>query len=131
MKNVEQHQDNKLEISYPKKAKPLSQHEKLERDLKKFFLEKFNLEWQTEWSNDLPKKWKHSSDILILPANCFLLEHWTQHDSNEFYSTLAECFKVKRIAQENRVKSDDFRTPNLNLLYGDDPIVTIVNNGVK
>jgi len=131
MKDVEQAGDNKLEISYPKKAKPLSQHEKLEKDLKKYCVEKLNLIWQAEWSNDLPKKWKHSSDILILPANCFLLEHWTRHDSADFYSILAESFRVKRIAQETRVKSDDFRTPNLSLLYGNDPFVTIVNNGIK
>ncbi len=74
-----------------------------------------------------------ADDLLILPPLCFNLPVWAEFESktNTFWKTVAGCFKVNRIAQENRVKSDDFRSPNLTLLFGRDPIVVINNNGIK
>ena len=119
---------------YEKKAKPITQHDKLKRYLSGYMMESAHLEWNDEWYEDLPKKWKLcQNELLILPATCFQMPHWPKTSSSNcqtFYSGLAECFKVKRIAQENRVKSDDFRSPNLTLLHGEDSIVSVVNNGV-
>jgi hypothetical protein len=58
---------------------------------------------------------------------------WADFESKtiSLWKTVAQCFKVSRIAQENRVKSDDFRSPNLTLLFGTDPIVVTNNNGIK
>lgn len=44
---------------------------------------------------------------------------------------VANSLKVKRLAQESRIKSDDYRSPNVNLLVGSDSWVTTVNNGIK
>lgn len=122
------------ECKYPKKAKPVSQHDKLIKNLIEF-LRVYQVEWNTEWEVDLPKKWKLvSNDLLILPASCFTLSIWTELNERTdggLWKCVADCFKVKRVAQENRVKSDDYRSPNLNLLYGIDSIVQVVNNGVK
>jgi tRNA G37 N-methylase Trm5 len=121
-----------LGLKYPKKAKPITQHDKIKISLSNYMKEKFSLNWDENWTDDLPKKWKMSKDLLILPANCFNSTHWTQNDaSSDFYKVVAECFNVKRVAQENRVKPDDYRSPNLTLLYGEDSIVTINNNGIK
>jgi tRNA wybutosine-synthesizing protein 2 len=78
----------------------------------------------------LPKKYKLCNDILILPYNCFQLEIWKRFEKCELYKTVAESFKVKRLALENRIKSNDFRSPNLTLLYGNDSIVQVKNNGI-
>ena len=110
--------------TYPKKAKPISTHEKLRIALKNLYPN----EWDDSWIEDLPKKWKQCQDLLILPANCFTLPHWS---SNEFWKLIAHIFRAERVAQENRIKPDDFRSPNLTLLYGNDPIVVINNNGIK
>lgn len=124
--------ENLNNLKYPKKAKPITQHDKIKTSLSNFMKNKFDLDWNENWNDDLPKKWKMSKELLILPANCFNLTHWTENDAaNEFYKVLAECFDVKRVAKENRVKPDDYRSPNLTLLYGEDPIVTINNNGIK
>ena len=125
--------DAKIEISenlnlnsnrspYEKKAKPITQHDKLKKFLENHIRTKNEtFEWKDEWNDDLPKKWKIcQSELLILPPNCFQSPDW-RSESNEFYSGIAQCFKVKRVAQENRIKSDDFRSPNLTLLYGEDP----------
>ena len=116
-----------------KKAKPLTQHDKLKRDLTTFVrTHSPTIEWSEIWEQDLPKKWKIAQDLLILPANCFSLSHWHQLESQtgQFWSALATYFRVNRIAQENRVKTDDFRSPNLTLLFGNDPLVVVTNNGV-
>ncbi|CAF0718108.1 unnamed protein product [Brachionus calyciflorus] len=109
---------------FPKKPKPLNQHEILKRDLRLLFTE-----WHDHWEKDLPKKWKIADDLIILPSNCFQLTHWNEKDN--FWFHLAKCFKVNRVAQENKVKPDDFRSPNLTLLYGNSSIVTVNNNGIK
>jgi tRNA wybutosine-synthesizing protein 2 len=119
---------------YLKKAKPITQHDKLREFLENHIsIYNENTRWKDEWNEDLPKKWKLcQSELLILPSNCFQMSHWTTNGTsiNQFYSGIANCFKVKRVAQENRVKSDDFRSPNLKLLYGEDPLVRVVNNGI-
>lgn len=118
---------NKDLKNYPKKPKPLNQHEKLKKELKSLYAS-----WDETWDEDLPKKWKIAQDLLILPSNCFQGEHWTSLKSSELlWKTVAGSFKLRRIAQENKVKPDDFRSPNLILLFGDDPVVIVNNNGIK
>ena len=108
---------------YPKKAKPVNQHDKLRACL----VELLGHELSAELANDLPKKWKIASDLLILPPQCFQLPDWS---SSNVWPRIADCFRVKRVAQESRVKADDFRSPNLRLVYGDDPVVNVTNNGI-
>jgi hypothetical protein len=122
---------NQNKKSYPKKAKPITQSEKLKRNLQDYCKNILSIEWSNEIENDLPKKYKQSQDLLILPSNCFQLDFWTKSNSNEFFKIIADSFKVNRVAQENRVKPDDYRSPNLIFLYGSDPIVNVVNNGIK
>jgi hypothetical protein len=119
--------------NYAKKAKPITQHEKMRRDLSAFLKNTLNLDWDKKFEEDLPKKWKIAQDMLILPSTCFTLDNWLsfENETKCLWKFLAECFRVKRIAQENRVKPDNFRSPNLTLLYGNDPIVVVNNNGVK
>ena len=115
---------------YPKKAKPITVHDKLRSGLKDLY--NFT-DWTDELLNDLPKKWKICDDLIILPPTCFTLPDWISNTVSQeaLWSTIATVFNVKRVAKEHRVKSDDFRTPNLTLLYGTDPVVLINNNGIK
>jgi hypothetical protein len=44
---------------YPKKAKPINQHEKLKKDLLDFIKNQISgTDWNEQWDEDLPKKWK-------------------------------------------------------------------------
>ena len=114
---------------YAKKAKPINTHDKLRIKLK----ELYGLNWNDNLNDDLPKKWKISADLLILPSNCFQLDDWFKLLINNelIWKTIADLFKVTRIGKENRVNTDGFRTPNLTLLYGNDPVVVVNNNGIK
>jgi len=114
------------QAKYAKKAKPLTVHDILKIELKKLYA----AEWTDDWERDLPRKWKLCDDLLILQPSCFTLPHW-HNNEDELWQLVARVFKVGRVARENRVKSDDFRTPNLTLLYGNDPMVLVNNNGIK
>lgn len=135
-----------LSKEYPKKAKPLNQHEKLERDLKRLVASSrdcgsSSLSWSDELAQDLPRKWKlATSDLLILPETCFQSPEWSRlrdeteqngQDASLLWKTVADCFRVRRICRERRVLPDELRSPGMEMLYGDDPIVTITNNGIK
>jgi len=126
---IENTKPNELGKVYPKKAKPLTVHDRLRNALKSIYQNS----WDDELLNDLPKKWKICEDLLILPATCFQSPHWLKASKEGYnlWKSIAEVFRVKRVAIEHRVKSDDFRSPNLMLLYGDDPVVVINNNGIK
>jgi tRNA G37 N-methylase Trm5 len=118
---------------FKKKAKPINVKTKFEQKLLEFYKLKIDSSLTclpSEWQNDLPKKWKLTNNLLILPNTCFTLSHWCEFN-DDIWKILAECFKVERIAQERRVKSDDFRSPNLVLLYGNSTIVNTTNNGIK
>jgi hypothetical protein len=43
---------------YAKKAKPVSQHEKLKKYLLEFVQNQVSCKWDESLENDLPKKWK-------------------------------------------------------------------------
>lgn len=124
--------ESQVEKTYAKKAKPLNQHEKLKKSLIEHVQHVGRVEeWNNQVEEDLPKKWKLSNgELLILPADCFRHEFWS-HMSEPWWPVVAQCFKVRRIARENRVKSDGYRTPNLELCYGNDSTVTVNNNGIK
>ena len=44
---------------------------------------------------------------------------------------MAESLRVKRVAKENKIKNDGFRTPNVEMLLGEDPWVLTIDNGIK
>jgi len=70
----------------------------------------------------LPKKWQKFDDLLILPAN---IEYKLDLVS------LAEKFKVTRIAQQNFIIDDQIRTPGAKLLYGNGTHVIQKENGIS
>jgi tRNA wybutosine-synthesizing protein 2 len=52
-------------------------------------------------------------------------------EKNVLWEYVAESLKVKRVAKENRINNDGYRTPNVKLLLGDDPWVFTIDNGIK
>ena len=142
------HEPTEAKIEYSKKAKPIMPRDKLITSLKQM-LQLIEIEWNEDLDKDVPKKWKLFDDLILLPLNCFLLEIWRKLgsfvnsskknknsifcliDGNILWKTVATSLKVKRVAKENRINCDGFRTPNVKLLFGDDPWVLTVDNGIK
>jgi tRNA G37 N-methylase Trm5 len=115
---------------YPKKAKPLSIKDKLILNLKAF-CEENSLELSKELLDDFPKKWRIFDDLAVIPSTCFQLNKWSTIDCKQLWQLVASSLKVKRLAQENRIKLDDYRSPNVKMLLGDDTWVFTINNGIK
>jgi hypothetical protein len=52
-------------------------------------------------------------------------------DKEDIWNLVAQSLNVKRLAKENIIKSDDYRSPNVQMLLGVDSWVSTVNNGIK
>jgi hypothetical protein len=54
-------------------------------------------------------------------------------DQKSFWELVARSLKVKRVAKENRIQNDGYRTPNIEILIGhlDNPWVFTEDNGIK
>ena len=50
---------------------------------------------------------------------------------NDILAIVAESLQVKRLAKENIIKSDDYRSPNVQMLMGESSWVETIDNGVK
>ncbi|KAH6558001.1 hypothetical protein KP509_1Z082800 [Ceratopteris richardii] len=79
--------------------------------------------------NEVPKKWERLDDMAILPANSFSSKCWSLFGST-FWQILLECFKVKRVARQARIKPTQTRDSNLILLYGHHAWVQHRENGI-
>lgn len=50
---------------------------------------------------------------------------------NQVYECICDCLKVSRVARKNPVKSDQYRSSNVELLWGENGIVTHTDNQIK
>ena len=58
----------------------------------------------------LPKRWQKFGDLLLIPNTVEVAE--------SDFEQLCKRFKVSRIAQQNKVSTDEVRTPGAKLLLG-------------
>lgn len=78
---------------------------------------------------DVPQKWERHTDLVLFSETLFPDSHW---DSvrQVLLHTMAACLRCTRIATKTRISTDDFRTPQVQLLYGTGTLVRHVDNGV-
>jgi len=79
--------------------------------------------------SDIPSKWDIHNDLVMFPDTSFTLEIWESLPQS-FWTGIADIMRVKRIAVKSRIKNDNFRTPKMKLVLGDDVIVKHIDNGV-
>lgn len=80
--------------------------------------------------NDIPLHWEQHGDLILLPENSFTLDKWALF-GEELWKVVAESLGVTRLAKKSTINNDGFRTPNVNLLLGDNGWVTHIDNGIK
>lgn len=80
--------------------------------------------------NDIPLHWEQHGDLILLPENKFTLDKWVLF-GEELWKVVAESLGVTRLAKKSTINNDGFRTPNVNLLLGDNGWVTHIDNGIK
>ena len=104
--------------------------------------------------SDLPTSWEKHGDLVILPSTSLTHEKWSQFKlsnhpandeepvtsisqlvqnghNNDVWVTVASALKCKRLAIDNRVKCNEFRSSGTTLLLGEDGWVEHIDNGIK
>ena len=79
---------------------------------------------------DLPSHWEQHGDLILLPEKSFTLDTWQQFGV-ELWQVVAKSLGAARLAKKSTIRSDGYRTPKVNLLYGDDSWVMHIDNGIK
>jgi len=80
--------------------------------------------------SDIPRKWEKHGDMVLFPSDAFTFI--AKHLSTDIlWKTVADCMKVKRVAVQDSIRSNDFRSPYVSLKYGTDTWVTHIDNKIK
>lgn len=79
----------------------------------------------------LPHHWIKHGDLIVLPSNSFSDVQWDSVNSAELWRGVAEALGAKRLAIEDHVCDDNYRTPTCRLLLGDNGLVEHVDNKVR
>ena len=73
-----------------------------------------------------PRHWIRHGDLIVFPSNSFSDVQW----NNELWDCISKALGVKRLAIEDHICNDDYRTPSCHLLLGDSGLVEHVDNKV-
>ncbi|XP_060600800.1 tRNA wybutosine-synthesizing protein 2 homolog [Ruditapes philippinarum] len=96
----------------------------------KSLLEVNGYSWTDDVINDIPTHWERHGDLVLIPGSTFTLPIWLQLGT-EFWPTVTRSLSCKRIARKCLVSVDQYRTPQVIMLYGDNGWVEHVDNGIK
>lgn len=132
-------------------AKTSSDHVLLHKAMEQL-LSQFNLTSNEtdDLLSDLPSSWEKHGDLILLPSSAFTHEAWSQLShrtkntstvasrsqeppihSTIIWNTVASVLKCKRLAINDRVKCDKYRSSSATLVLGNDGWVEHIDNGVK
>ena len=101
-----------------------------------------------ELLSDLPAAWVRHGDLVVLPNSAFVNKKWSQLSSqnktvestfqavpkvpgDHIWTAIASALKCKRLAIDNQVKCDRFRSSGTTLVLGEDGWVEHIDNGIK
>ncbi|XP_007889462.2 tRNA wybutosine-synthesizing protein 2 homolog [Callorhinchus milii] len=112
-----------------KKSSVKSSHRLLQEDVQAL-VERSGGSWTERLRDDLPRVWKRHGDMAVLNERCFQAEIWKTMEPN-VWQVVAAALGVRRVARAGRVSADDFRTPAVTLLLGDNGWVQQVDNGIR
>ena len=82
--------------------------------------------WDDSLSSDIASHWEKHDDLILFPINSFSNPVWKSIDWNQ----IAQCLKVQRLAKKSVISDDDFRSPNVEMLLGNDVWVTRKENNI-
>ena len=140
-----------FQLSKKEIAKAHCEHKLLYKDMEQYLNQFPNLSSveKDELLSELPSSWERHGNLIILPSNAFSNRKWTELSSNPtkdgetiestsnvhsyhiLWSSVASALKCKRLAIDNRVKCDEFRSSGVTLVLGEDGWVEHIDNGIK
>lgn len=78
-------------------------------------------------ATEIPQSWEKHGDLILLPEKSFKSAFWNQ---DQIWEEICGVFKARRLARRAEILNNDFRSPQVTLLYGDDPWVRHKDNGI-
>jgi len=81
-------------------------------------------------SHGLPRHWIKHGDLVVLPKNSFNGPEWDDLIGPELWECVATSLGARRLAREDHVINDNYRSPLCELLLGNDGWVEHVDNKV-
>ncbi|XP_047002499.1 tRNA wybutosine-synthesizing protein 2 homolog [Schistocerca americana] len=104
---------------------------KLKTNVKQL-LDKKNVPISAEVEREIPEKWEKYGDTVIFGNDkSFESDVWQSRVGNELWLVVCDTLKVNRVAIRKRIKSDCYRTPRAELVWGNSSWVTHTDNGIK
>lgn len=145
-------------LSKKELAKSHNEHKILYKAVE-LYLSQYDLssEDKDELLSDLPTSWEKHGDLVILSSTSFTHKKWTQlkkypncqikddepaklttrrivgngHGGIDLWTLVASALKCRRLAIDDGVKCDRFRSSGTTLLVGGDGWVEHIDNGIK
>lgn len=116
--------------AFKKKKKQQTCVNKLEVALERLLLESTGEVWTEELTRDLPRSFERHGDLVLLGDNCFSELTWKKYGVS-LWTTVAKALGASRVAKMSRVSSNEFRSPVVTMLLGENSWVTHVDNGIR
>ncbi|KAG5851852.1 hypothetical protein ANANG_G00056230 [Anguilla anguilla] len=112
-----------------KRERVMSDNDKLVKALQELLVS-HGERWSEELREDVPHCWQRHGDLVLIGEGCFLQPVWKSMGL-ELWQAVAHGLGCKRLAQIGRVSGDEFRTPVVTMLLGEDSIVMHVDNRIR
>lgn len=84
-----------------------------------------------ELCREIPKKWEKYGDLVIFDGNLYFISSTWKTLMPELWVIICVTMNVTRIAVNFNIKSDKFRTPKIELVYGNSTWVDFIDNRIK
>ncbi|CAN9515143.1 unnamed protein product [Ophioblennius macclurei] len=114
---------------HSKKGRKKASGNKLERVLQEL-LERRGEVWAEELRREIPRSFQRHGDLVLLGENCFSSPLW-KNMGDQLWTAVAKGLGAKRLAKMSRISRDEFRSPVVTMLLGDNSWVEHVDNGIR
>jgi len=122
----------RIEFKYLNNSPPnhrITPKENLKKHLEALFL-KQGLELTDALIREIPSHWERHGDLILLPEKCFVSEDWAQV-GDDLWITTARVLGGKRLGKKSAIVDNDYRSPKVALLWGENGWVSHVDNGIN
>lgn len=86
--------------------------------------------WTLLLERDIPRHWEVHGDLTLFPEGSFRKPEWRLFPERR-WAVVAEALGCRRLARRSRIQPDDFRSPRVDFLLGDDSWVEHVDNHIR
>ncbi|XP_038052682.1 tRNA wybutosine-synthesizing protein 2 homolog [Patiria miniata] len=119
-----------VSVSLPlsKKQLAVSPHQRLVDVLRGRF-EELDIPFPGELREEIPAVWEKHEDLVLLPQLSFRSSVWQR--CLNLWPLVARALGGQRLARKGRIKQDEFRSPRVELLLGNDGWVEHRDNGIR